>query len=349
MSSKTIFLMGAPLPGHLDWENDVLLSTPIPPFQGSQTSTEYHSSTEQASAKWRVLPALARDESDGYHDLHHGTPNFWTTHQLKTTNHPSEEDPILSQFYNHSFAVHETTDISASNLSDGIPTQTSSSGLDSIETCAESSDGHVPDTDPRLRVPGPVRDLENVPTARYLQSIAPQTMTVNLVVGVIAVHPPRRVVTRQWKSELDIVELIVGDDTRAGFGVNFWLYPEKSSDAKTREIDRLRQSLATLRPRDIVLLRTIGLGSFQDRVYGQSLRGGLTQVELLHRRLVDTTDAGGFYQSIPPGTINGDQPLQKVCRVREWMVQFVGATHEAGGKGPGMPAQRGPQLPPDTQ
>lgn len=349
MTSKTIFLMGAPLPSHLDWENDALLNTPVPPFQGSQTSSEDKSFTEQTSVKWRVLQPLPQDGYDARHSFYYGPPDFLTTHQLETTDNLSEEDSILSQFYDHSFAVHETNEMSASDVHEGTPTQTESSGLDSVEISAESSEGQLPDTAPRLRVPGPVSDLGNVPTARYLQSIAPQTMTVNLVVGVIAVHPPRRVVTRQWKSELDIVELIVGDDTRTGFGVNFWLYPERPSSAKTQEIDRLRQSLATLRSRDIILLRTIGLSSFQDRVYGQSLRGGMTQVVLLHRRLVDTTDAGGFYQSIPPPTTDDDQPLQKTRRVREWMVQFMGATHAAGGQGAGMPTQRGPELPPDTQ
>ncbi|KAJ5183667.1 hypothetical protein N7492_001283 [Penicillium capsulatum] len=341
MPSKTIFLMGAPLPGHLDWENDALFNTPVPPFQDSQTQ-EYQPSGVQTSAKWRVLRTLPLGESVDYYNVPHGPPAYLTSPQLETK-HLNEDDSMLSQFYDHSFAVHETTQISASDLHEGTSTQTSSSGWDSGE-CTESCKDQVPDTAPRPRMPS-ICDLRNVPTARYLQSIAPQTMTVNLVVGVIAIHPPRRVVTRRWKKDLDIVELIVGDDTGTGFGVNFWLQPENSSGAK-QDTDRLRRSLATLRPRDLALLRTVGLSSFQDRVYGQSLLGGMTQVELLHRRMVNSTDAGGLYPEIPARTIEDDQPLQKVRRVREWMARFVVTGR---GNGARTPAQRGLELPPDSQ
>lgn len=351
--SKAIFLVGAPLPGHLDWENDELFNTPAPPFQDSESESNAGNTGRQpspslahSSVKWRVLQPLPRDEPNDPHDFYYGPPDFLTTCQLETNNSASEEDSILSQFYDHSFAVHETSEISVSGLHEDT-TQDSPSALDSIDFTARSpEEGNVPATVPILRVPGPVRDLQDIPTANYLQSIAPQTMTVNLIVGVIAVYPPRRIITRQWKTELDIVELIVGDETRSGFGVNFWLRPEMAPAAKNQETDRLRRSLATLRLGDIILVRTVGLSCFRDRVYGQSMRGG-TQIELLHRRPVDATDAGGFYQSIPPRGLHDDLPLQKVRKVREWILGFVGATDRAGGGMAGMPAH-GPPLPPDT-
>jgi hypothetical protein len=166
-------------------------------------------------------------------------------------------------------------------------------------------------------------------------------MTVNLIVGVLAVHPPRRVVTRQWKTELDIVELVVADESKTGFGVNFWIKPDEASGNNSKT--ELARSLAGLRPRDIVLLRNVGLSTFQQQLYGQSLRRGMTTVELLHRQTVDVTDAVGFYESIQSNV--QDTPLQKTRRVREWMLRFV--TDAAGG-GFGMSETRG-RLPPDTQ
>lgn len=343
MPQKTIFLMGAPLPGRLDWANDELLHAPLPPFQDADSAGEYRSSLQEQSVKWRVLQPLVPEQViDHYEAFYYGPedPNFLTTRPLVTADGESsyEDDSALSQFYDHSFAVHEASQISVSGLPEDDTTQESQTGPESLlgPTAATPDKSNVSDISSALRVTGKLSDLKNIPTARYLQSIAPQTMTVNLIVGIIAVHPPRRVVTRQWKTEYDIIELVVGDETKAGFGVNFWLPPEKV------EIDRPRRSLAALRPQDIVLLRTVGLGSFRDRVYGQSLRGGMTKVDFLYRQLVDATDG------IPVRSSHDDLP-QKVRRVRNWVLRFVDTTEGAGGGMKGMSqSQRGDRLPPDT-
>lgn len=360
MTLKTIFLMGAPLTSSLDWENDELLNGPIPPFQTTDAVHDPEASIIQSGdlVKWRVLQPLQTEQSTGYYEFYHGPedPIFLTSRQLVEADSESmNNDSILSEFYDHSFVVHETSEVSTSGPRDEESTQETGSspdGLDATTTMAvQGNDHELPRS---LQISVRISDLEHLPTARHLQSITPQTITVNLIVGIIAVHPPRRVVTRQWKNELDIIELIVGDETRTGFGVNFWLPAQSPNPGTNPDADRLRRSLAMLRPRDIVLLRTIGLSSFRDQVYGQSLRGGMTQVDLLHRQRVDSTDTGGFYQSeMRRGSSHdpADLPLQKARRVREWVLQFVGATDEAGGGPSGMSqTQRGhPRLPPDTQ
>ncbi|KAJ5665899.1 uncharacterized protein N7477_008347 [Penicillium maclennaniae] len=307
MPQKTIFLMGAPLPGHLDWDNDELFDKPIPPFQGSSNTEEGQPITIQRPVKWRVLQPLDHEQPNVYQSFYYGPddPNFLTTHQLETMEDSStpEDGSLLSKFYDHSFALHEARYLRVifARANTGRPEQFGGSS-----------------------------------SAKHLQSITPQTKTINLVVGIIAVHPPRRIVTRQWKKALDLIELEVGDETQTGFGVNFWLPAEKP--AKTQEIDRLGPTLAALRPRDIVLLRTVGLSTFQDRVYGQSLRG-MTKINLLNRWPADATDAGGHRGQ------RGDR--EKLNRVREWALRFVGT--DAAGSMSGMPeTQRGP-LPPDTQ
>lgn len=346
MSRKNIFLVGAPLPASLDWDTDELLNTAIPPFHENTKSPEQQLSLDQPPVRWRVLRSPSVDKlGDNYDSFqHYEDPAFFISHQLAVaTDAPQghSEDSIL-QFYDHSFAIHETSEVAGSDVYVADSTQDSSLGDDSVLASSTALD--KPDTprSPRiLHIPGPLSNLQDLPTARYIQSIVPQTMTVNMIVGVLAVHPPRRIVTRQWKTELDLIELVVGDETRAGFGVNFWLKPEKPTAAKNNEADRLGRSLASLRPRDIVLLRTVGLSTFQDRVYGQSLRRGMTTVELLHRKPVDVTDAVGFYQGrIQEGSPHDDQPVLKARRVRNWMLQFV--TDSVG-----MSHPRG--LPPDTQ
>lgn len=368
MPRKTIFLMGAPLPTHLDWANDELLQAPLPPFQQAAVTGEnstllphYH-----RPVKWRILQPLETERAHDYQpDFYYGPgdANFLTTNQLVTSDSQSsyEDDSILSQFYDHSFAVHERSEISASALPEGDTTQMSEMGLESLlvpsAVCrkkgameeAHETVSQVPAT-VTLRVPGKLTDLKDIPTARYLQSIAPQTMTVNLIVGIIAIRPPRRIITRLWKTEYDLVELVVGDETRTGFGVNFWLSPERTSDTKMQGVDCLRRSLATLRPQDIVLLQTIGLSSFQERVYGQSLRKGMTKVDLLHRRLVDATDTGGFYQGKVPAKGSSGDLSQKARKVHDWVSHFVVAT-EGSGSDLLRKAQAkcGPRLPPNTQ
>lgn len=342
MSQKSIFLVGAPLSSNLDWDTDELLNVPIPPFHDEKVVGSAHQlPLDQPPVKWRLLRPSTEKLGESY-AAYEGPedPAFLISHQLAVMGEASTEtsaDRILSQFYDHSFTVHETSEVSSSTDMADSGHESSLEGNGTTIIRLENED--VPPSPHALHIPGPLSELQELPTAKYLQSIAPQTMTVNLIAGILAIHPPRRVVTRQWKTELDIIELVVGDETRAGFGVTCWTKPDKS--AKTRETDRLGQSLASLRPHDIVLFRTIGLSTFQDRVYGQSLRGGITTVELLHRKPLDMTDAVGFYQG-RISSDSGDQPLLKVCRVRNWMLRFV-----ADAAGGGVSSPRG--LPPDTQ
>ncbi|KAJ5089576.1 hypothetical protein N7532_008260 [Penicillium argentinense] len=357
MSLKMIFLVGAPISSSLDWDADELLNTPLPPFYDIENPDHHRPSVdlEQSSVKWRVLQPCLEDEPNHQHVFYHGLndPNFLTTRQLGAAGDTStEEDSILSMFYSHSFAIHENTDVNVSISGLEYITQEGETVPDSMRTSTISSSGERELTEPQpsLRMSGPLSDLQDIPTARHLESIVPQTMTVNLIVGIIAIYPPRRVVTRQWKTEFDIIEMVVGDETRTGFGMNFWLPSEQYTTAKTKESDRLGQALATLRPQDIVLLRTVALSSFQGRVYGQTLRGGMTQVDLLHRRPEDETDADGSYQASCFQNLAADQPHQKARRVREWVLAFVGGTDQGGGHLSGMSSTHGHhRLPPDTQ
>ncbi|KAH8428179.1 uncharacterized protein LDX57_005884 [Aspergillus melleus] len=361
MSRKVILLMGAPTVRSLQWDENELLNAPIYPFDGSGGDDEGAGSfAENYPVKWRLLrnSALPETQPDQNETNPAGGARFFTIDELVTPGGISTTDDSLSKFYNHSFAIHETSEITVPGTSGDDSAKESGLWADSTNTSiALSWEEETAQPGLSISIPGHITDLRDIPSAAYLNAIVPQTMTVNLIVGIITIRPPRRIVTRQWKRELDLIEVVVGDNTRSGFGVTFWLPRTSRGGDDESELGR---SLATLRPRDIVLLRTVGLSSFRERVYGQSLKNGITRVDLLHRQRVDVTDAGRVYSGRKLRDVQQeDQPLAKVSNVRQWIRQFVDPAPEAAGGGTRGPKQRGPMefpaknprppiLPPDT-
>ncbi|KAL1997597.1 hypothetical protein VTN02DRAFT_1379 [Thermoascus thermophilus] len=239
MSRKLIFLMGTPTPGSLNWDEDELLDGPIPPFSGEQVSDRGEVPPSDApAAKWRLLPDRGLFEQTSAQDRQHEEPLFLTTQDLlgNTTGESAPtatgdtSDTALSQFYDHSMAMHEESRVSFSESTTYLDSTHDETSLLTEEPSTRGSLATPPGDGRRevaeARFPplrGRVSDLQDLPSAGYLRSIVPQTMTVNLIVGIIAVYPPRRVTTRRWKREMDVVELVVGDETRTGFGLTFWL------------------------------------------------------------------------------------------------------------------------------
>ena len=132
-----------------------------------------------------------------------------------------------------------------------------------------------------VQLPKHISTLKSLPQASHVLKIAPQTITVNLIVGVISLAEPRSIQLRHSSRSMDMVELVVGDNTSAGFSISFWLEPEEGKGAeKPKTVGRsrtnhykmdLRESLGRIRCRDVVLLGNVALRVFQGRVYGQSL------------------------------------------------------------------------------
>jgi hypothetical protein len=166
-------------------------------------------------------------------------------------------------------------------------------------------------------------------------------MTANLIVGIVSVPPPRAIRTRRG-ADVELIEVLVGDETKSGFGINFWL-----SSFQSDMTSDLRKVLSGLRPQDVVLMRNVALNSFRGKVYGQSLRKGVTKVHLLYRSRVDKSDVGGCYSAadLAPGDIWPPQ-IQKTRTVREWVLRFVGA---GAGRTKGRVEAMKETLPPDTQ
>ncbi|KAI0169338.1 hypothetical protein GGR52DRAFT_517138 [Hypoxylon sp. FL1284] len=345
MVRRIIILTGAPKYDTLSWSEPDLFNhflDPIARFANLEDSTGLEAaSTNRGSALdvalWRSIPLHRTNLHTGFSQLHqvgqdyNGDDDFFaplpasldSASALTGSNKSSQE--ILDQFYDHTLAAHD--DVPSSQL----PTISFSTDESSLNTTEESirdsfraANSPVCQNQPLIGQPAHLSDLEDVPDARYLQSIVPQTMTVNLIVGIISVAEPRTVKTR-WGSTKSLVELLVGDETKSGFTITFWLSSELN--------DSSSEVLRELRRQDIVLLRNVALGVFMKKVHGYSLRKGLTKVDLLHRRKLDKDDRGGLYGIKDVSSKKPTHPqLIKTRKVREWVMNFVGGGGMALGK-----------------
>ncbi|KAI3324258.1 hypothetical protein HD806DRAFT_494544 [Xylariaceae sp. AK1471] len=363
MPRKVMIFAGAPEGHALDWTRSDLLNhflDPIAIFARLDASPE--SSLVERSflstpdpAVWRSIPLHRERLPTGFSQTHalaypyQGTPEFFTTlsKSFDTTSDLSEDElsqRILNQFYDHSLAIHG--DIPSSQLpSTSSTTDDSSIGVTddfSLEWSVQVDRSAADFRGCRGTEVRHLSDLEDIPDAKYLLSIRPQTMTVNLIVGIISIAEPRTVRTR-WGTTNSLVELLVGDETKSGFSVTLWMSPEPS------DINLLVQSL---RRQDVVLLRNVALSVFMKKVHGHSLRKGLTKIDLLHRRRIDKDDKGGTYTMKDVSSTKAAPPqLVKTRKVWEWFLHFVGDGGTSLGKRKhnGKPIRRWDMPPEDTQ
>lgn len=276
----------------------------------------------------------------------------------------TESSPeALSDFYNHSFAIHQAIPSNdASQLSEAPP---------QTPVYESSQDMYTPSTPGIIRTPSQrrlsqaprpnfVTDLCRIPNSKYLDSIQPQTMTVNLVVGILAISPPRRVVTGKAYNksrQAELVELTVGDDTKTGFNVTLWMPPNMhvgwrddadQSANQTGARSNLRRAVKEIRPRDVIMLQHVALSCYRGKVHGQSLKGDVTKLDLLFRKKVDEDDMQGCYNA--SNLRNPTDPqVKKVKAVRDWIIEFVGDADCGKPRGKKGRKLGGRMLPDDTQ
>ncbi|KAK1975020.1 hypothetical protein LZ30DRAFT_786595 [Colletotrichum cereale] len=363
---RVLIFTGAP---EADWSSpDLLLPSSASASAPAPAPTSHLTSTPGAPA-WRSLPLQRRPLVTGFSQPH-GLPSdflppahFFSlsldADSQRDTTAAGASQQLLSQFYDHSLALHH--DLVSSQLpppptpSRGVPPSTAEEHTASLD--ATATDSFVSETTDSFQNttadltgasstrPPPVTaphqhlsDLKDIPPGPNLLRLAPQTVTVNLIAGVISVSEPRGVTTR-WGNELSLVEVLIGDETRAGFGVTFWL-PSVGKHAGTTPM--------RLRRQDVVLLQNVALHVFRGKVYGQSLRKGLTRTTVLYRRKLgdDDEEEGGYYRRRDLETDGGEgahQQLVKTKRVWEWVLRFVGGEERSGAKG----KKRGWDAPPD--
>lgn len=363
MRARAIVLTGAPPPSTLDWDSPNLLQDPGP-FIASKDS-----STCETPIRWRSLaPLLNPVSSTALSEQNLDGPSLFAGGKIDRYSGlmVDADDEALSEFYEHSFALHEGLGLFAEgdSLNHDTSLDISHSHLDtslndtSMSPSSLESSGKPPNA---LTTVGHLSDLEDIPDAAYLQSIAPHRVTVNLIVAIIHVSP-RRCVRTRWGRETDIVEILVADETRSGFRVTCWLPTSPNNNINNNSAQRqtpLEQSLATLRPRDIVLFQCVALTSFRGQVYGQTLRYNMTKVDLLSRRPLDAGDPQGVFKwkKVVDTSETEDRQLRKVRKVWKWVMDFVGpavaadvnADVDSEGVSLSGDEEAARNLPPDTQ
>ncbi|KAK5101843.1 hypothetical protein LTS08_004302 [Lithohypha guttulata] len=256
------------------------------------------------------------------------------------------ETQALADFYDHSFSIHEAIPSSQiesqQSITPGTPVYESS---DDMFPEQPSTPGGIIRTSSHRRLsqaprPRNLTNLVNIPSATYLDSINPQTKTVNLIVGVVSIAPSR-IVTAGAKfgkpRQVELIELLVGDETKTGFSITMWLPREMHVNWKDGAQEKpegsrsvLRRSLKAVQMRDVVLIQNVALSTFRGKVHGQSLRGDVTKIDTLFRKKISDEEQVGCYtvQNLRMAT-GKDAQILKVKRVKDWMLDFVGEAPDA--------------------
>jgi len=330
------FLAGAPEADTLNWSDKILLNhftLSIRRYLDVDHSISATTST-QAWSDWREIPL--HDEKS--------YQNLTAPHRNGKKSRKTEEPhapPVLGddEFLDYSFAVH--ADIQSSQLAPQVQlsiddddrtfltentdfsTYVEDSTILPADASLHDSPGAIPASpidQPLNHFQSPIMSIRAIPSADQLTKLQPQTMTVNLIAGIISISPIRTVKVRRGNYDMDIIEIVLGDDTKAGFTLSSWHTPVESQ----RHRDELRETLQSLRPQDIVLVERVALSSFRGQVFGQSLN---------RRTSKNTTNVTVLCKSDTLRGANGDQssslPIHlaaKLQRVKDWVASFVGPT-----------------------
>jgi hypothetical protein len=325
-TTAVIILAGAPDPDALDWHSPDLLADlqePIARFAGLSVPHQAEPSSESAQDQlaWRSIMSENVHLPTGFSQQH----SFF----IETGWHLDDSDPDfvnvsfgassagedqdqVSQFYEHSFAAYHY--VPSSQL-EAMPDDTTY-GESFISDEQPSFIGAARDPLPLLLKSGHLSDLEDIPPASYLQKDNMQTATVtcNIIVGIISIAQTRTVRTRYGRTS-SLVEVLVGDETKSGFDITFWL-PADGVEGSL---------LAGLRQQDVVLIQNVALNVFKNKVYGYSLRKNYTKVHLLCRRQLYRGDDQGYYgPSDLTASSNIHPQLAKTKKVWDWVLKFVG-------------------------
>lgn len=315
---RCIFLTGAPDSERLDWNEESLLTNfSIGAAAESDTWTPQPTASWQAPV-WRSISTTPeRVISD------HAVPQtqfFSFSAQIPDLDIATKQD-----FLEHSIALLDdlvSSQITPAEIDDTSLLNTTTTFSFASETSILSAASEISEplgTDD-LPIPNnlPLTDIKQIPSASHILSIAPQTITLNILCAVISVSQPRVVTVRRRQSTMEILDLLVGDETRAGFSVSFWLPPADSqtSRAGRTENEDLRVALQSARAGDIVLIRNVALSVWRKAVYGQSLgrrwARNCTRIERIEDGVIPKGNA------LPFGFVG------RLARIRNWRDEFVG-------------------------
>lgn len=301
---KLLILAGAPSASSLNWSiplhNTFTLpiSSLLDPDPSSTSPAPSPSASPSSVPAWRSVPLVKVPLRTGFTQKTPSSdalPSFLNPQFLSSPSRPFEEEldgdldeETLSQFYDASLTAHDS--FPPSQLNDTTFSEYSFSEY-----------SFAPSLEPGIAAPP--TDLSE------LRPGTPDSRPATLLVGIISLSE-KTVQTRF--GEREVVEALVGDDTRSAFQLTFWLgAPGTTSPLST--------SVSGLQIGDVVLVQGVAVGVFRGRVYGQSVRGGMgTRAFLLFRERGD--EGTGHYSwgdMVGRGEVHPQ--LGKTRRVRRWI------------------------------
>jgi hypothetical protein len=300
-------------------------------FELSRSPTEY---ATFGLPKWRAVPLKHMHKRAAKTTGELTAPPLSISQTLRIVDRGLETTQT-TEFLKHSYHAYSQSeldgidDVAESGSLETISLSTQDVSEMSIDTFSIESD--IPH---EFKIPAFLSSLRTL--ANPQNALAGQLLVkVNLMVGVISVLPTRTVTLRRNKRTMNIVEVIVGDDTGAGLSVNFWISP--SGDAQN-----FTKVLPTIRPRDILLLQNISLSTYRGKVYGQSLNPKLSLAETL----LEVIGRDGHVTGKAMGTEEGKKKLERVVN---WVSHFLWRERIPDkGKSRGSKDRDDDSLPPDS-
>lgn len=350
-------LNGAPIAGHLDFTESTLL--PIDKCNGFQTEDASTDSSTPA-LKWRRLGAKDERLRTGWSqpylpgagigfDQINKPIALPAVEQFSTLLEPDTtwDETTISlaepgdDFLQHSLIFHDTllsSQVAQDTVTDQTVTSSSFMTTSFGTTISEfSSPSRVDEHALVLQVPPKmtIASLGSVPSAQHLRSIYPQTPTPNAICVLMAPPERREVLVRKGGYKMDLYELTIGDDTKAGFKVTFWLRPQDSNNEQSNVQQALLQILESVRTGDILLLRNVALTSFRDTVHGQSLNPSIARARTTIDVLMKSNGVlVGQVGSLPA------QVLESFMRVKKWARSHIAVTDGGSRKRSSSSAKR---------
>jgi hypothetical protein len=377
-------LNGAPLPQHLDF-NERTLFAPKECDVFTAPTTPSTPSGSTTTLKWRrvglkdtrlptgwsqpFLPGSGRlgietDLSMPFSQINDTSTMFAPDSTLLDTTLDLDQQPSTAgTFLEHSLVFHDTL-LSSQVVKDAAIDDTISSSsflTTSMNTTASDLSSPTRNDGPTLLIKLPpqmtITPLHAVPTAHYLRSMYPQTLTLNFLCVLVTQPERREVFVRKGGYRMELYEITVADDTNSGFKITFWLQPPReSNNAQSKVRLLLLQTLEDLQAGDILLLRNIALTSFRDVVHGQSLNPSIARARTtIHVLMKSTGVLTGDIGGLPKETKEAFKRVKRWARTHVVMNDGGSRKRLGSSTGRNTPGKRerassvqDESLPPDT-
>lgn len=301
MQPSCILLTGAPLTEQLDWSGFSLLLEHESTIPCRSSPPQSGVSQDNPSPRWRVVSNSLASKAG--------------TDLAVDTNPPLVFDTSAKQPYaiEASFERYNDSELPLSQPGSVDGSCGEHGARDSYNTHLDETPDGRDDEHQRgasSELPSSVRftDLRSLPDHDAVQRRLARTTTVNLLVVVIAVCPTRTVRLRRSSGQMNVTEIIVGDETRAGFRINIWTIPQAQTECQR---DSFRHIVDTIRHGEILAILNLALKTYGGAVYGQTLGWRIAREPTTFFRM--------------PKALAFLARTNKLHALREWSRQFVQA------------------------